>query len=256
MKTIIALLTVLLSATLLHAGNGDLIVNGKLGVGTNPVNLFAVNQSANIDYTTASTYGIMLSNQGIRNLSIGSDANYAYIQTWNSKPLYINRVGNKVILYGSVGIGTANPNATLEVNGSISATVKNFDIQDPRYDDPKRRLIHSSLEGPEVGVYYRGEATLAEGRTTVVLPSYFETLTRKENRTVHLTPKFEFETEYICNVAASEVKDGEFTIRAFGVSNPASCAHGVYWEVRAERKDIEKLTVEKNRDNPSEAEAE
>jgi len=34
MKTIVVFLSILLSATILHAGNGDLIVNGNVGVGT------------------------------------------------------------------------------------------------------------------------------------------------------------------------------------------------------------------------------
>jgi hypothetical protein len=42
--------------------------------------------------------------------------------------------------------------------------------------------------GPEVGVYYRGEAQLKDGHVVVDLPPYFEALTTTEQRSVQLTP--------------------------------------------------------------------
>lgn len=151
---------------------------------------------------------------------------------------------------GNVGIGTTAPAATLHVNGSFSVTngSKNFDIKDPRYNDEKRRLIHSTIEGPEVGVYYRGEIKLENGKAVVKLPDYFEALTRKENRTALLTAKFESDDEPLCAVAASDVKDGSFSIRAYGQPDITSCNHKVYWEVKAERSDIAKLKVEQVRE--------
>lgn len=148
---------------------------------------------------------------------------------------------------GHVGIGTSYPSATLEVNGTFAATTKNFDIKDPRFNDDKKRLIHSSLEGPEVGVYYRGEAKLEKGLAIVTLPPYFEALTRKENRTVFLTPKFENEDDTLCSVAGSDVRDGKFKIRAFGPPDLSACVHKVFWEVKAERNDVGKLSVEQVR---------
>jgi hypothetical protein len=136
---------------------------------------------------------------------------------------------------------------TLNVSGS-----KNFFITDPRYQDPTRKLVHSSLEGPEVGVYYRGEVKLDKGKAVVTLPEYFEALTRNENRTVLLTPKFTRDEEAICNVAASDVTGGTFTIRAFGVPDLSVCSHKVYWEVKAVRSDVEKLKVEQIIDTPPE----
>lgn len=136
---------------------------------------------------------------------------------------------------------------TVTVDGTFSATTKNFDIVDPRYQDEAQRLIHSSLEGPEIGVYYRGEVALEKGRASIVLPDYFEALTRKENRTVLLTPKSATDGETLCNVAASAVVDGKFTVRTFGVADPAACNHAVYWEVKAERSDVDQLQVEQRR---------
>lgn len=136
---------------------------------------------------------------------------------------------------------------TVTVDGTFSATTKNFDIIDPRYQNEAQRLIHSSLEGAEIGVYYRGEVALEKGKASVVLPDYFEALTRKEKRTVLLTPKLATDGETLCNVAASAVVDGKFSVRAFGVADPAVCNHPVYWEVKAERSDVDQLQVEQSR---------
>lgn len=135
---------------------------------------------------------------------------------------------------------------TLDV-ATLQARVKNFNIEDPRYNDPKRRLVHSTLEGPEVGVYYRGEGRLRAGRAEVKLPAYFEALTRKTGRTVLLTPKFETDDDVVCNLAASSVKAGAFRVRSYNTS-PEECNHAFYWEVKAVRADVAPLEVEVKRD--------
>nr|QNT35461.1 hypothetical protein EKMJPAOO_00011 [uncultured Methanosarcinales archaeon] len=121
---------------------------------------------------------------------------------------------------------------------SVSGT-KNFLIDHP-LDPEHKELIHSTLEGPEAGVFYRGEAQLSNGEATVMLPDYFEALTRKEDRTVLLTPKFEGD-EQVSMLAASEVKDGKFRVRMIDSKNPSQ---KFYWEVKAVRADVEILEVE------------
>ncbi|MCD6412230.1 hypothetical protein J7K91_00920, partial [bacterium] len=138
---------------------------------------------------------------------------------------------------GKVGIKTTNPAYTLEVNGSFAATSKNFDIQDPRYNDPHRRLIHSSLEGPEHAVFYRGEAKLKNGKAIIKLPDYFEALTRKEGRSVILTCKNGWSPLYI----EGEIENGKFIVRTTKNGNPNQ---EFYWEVKAIRADVPPLKVE------------
>src|SRR5260370_24365006 len=56
---------------------------------------------------------------------LGSDASYAYLQSWNSKHLQINNQGNNVIFNsagGNVGIGVVTPGSKLDVSGNINAT--------------------------------------------------------------------------------------------------------------------------------------
>lgn len=114
--------------------------------------------------------------------------------------------------------------------------IKNFQIAHPVEPD-RKLLVHSALEGPEVAVFYRGEAQLVSGEIVVTLPAYFEALTRKDGRTVQLTPIGGFAPLYI----AGEVDEGRFTVRTES-GNPTQ---HFYWEVKAVRVDIPALVVEK-----------
>jgi hypothetical protein len=141
---------------------------------------------------------------------------------------------------GNVGIGAATvPTYNLQVFGSFAATYKNFVIADP-LDLQNKLLVHSSLEGPEHAVYYRGEAELAGGRAKIELPTYFEALTRKENRTVLLTNIDGFDQLAVKSQAGVQVKDGTFIVYS---SNPTS-AQKFSWEVKAVRADIPTLVPE------------
>ena len=124
--------------------------------------------------------------------------------------------------------------AGLHVYGDVSATTKTFKVTHPL--DESKLLIHACLEGPENGVYYRGEAELVDGRAIVELPDYFEALTQADGRTVQLTQVDD--GGELGLFAASRVVDGKFSIR----SNVSAAI--VSWEVKAERRDVSRLEVE------------
>lgn len=259
-----------LTATSGYAGNGDLIVKGGLGVGLGvgtPLGALHIGSPGPQSWS-ASNAGTNLIVQGYgRHPSIGifdiNNANPWAIANASGDLYFLTMptLGDvstapitRIIVPGTtstvnMGIGIyPAPDYALHINGSVAATgTKNFDIADPRYKDESKRLVHAAIEGPEAAVFYRGEVKLQNGGATVTLPDYFEALTRKENRTVQLTPKFENSTEPLCPVAASDVTDGAFVIRALA-ANPAACSHKVYWEVKGERGDIGKLKPEQFRE--------
>jgi hypothetical protein len=85
------------------------------------------------------------------------------------------------------------------------------------------------LEGPEHGVYFRGQTT----EKVIELPDYWAELVMEESITVQLTPKGSPVQHYVV-----EVKDNKVYIEAqFGIVD-------TYFIVHAERKDVEKVLLE------------
>jgi hypothetical protein len=123
------------------------------------------------------------------------------------------------------------------VKGNIWAENKYFRIDHPA--KPDHYLIHACLEGPESSVYYRGRAQLADGRATIRLPDYFESLTRQEGRTVLLTP--EGREPFL--LSYEPIDDGTF--RVYGTRPNGAFS----WEVKAVRADVEEVAVEVTKDS-------
>jgi hypothetical protein len=147
--------------------------------------------------------------------------------------------GERLTVYnGCVGINNSSPSYTLHVSGSFAASSKAFCIDHPT--DARRSLVHSVLEGPEVAVFYRGEAVLVDGACEIALPAYFEALTHKEDRTVLVTPKLS-DGEETSALAASGVADGRFVVRSI---DPRNRRQRFFWEVKAVRADLAPLEVE------------
>ncbi len=97
--------------------------NGNLGIGTTSPSAKFVVFASTITTTSKDSYAVLIGNNNT-DLTFGSDTSYGYIQTWGSKPLYINNQGNNIILGGltgvNVGIGTTNPGYKLDVvSGSV-----------------------------------------------------------------------------------------------------------------------------------------
>ena len=139
------------------------------------------------------------------------------------------------------------PAAQVSLDAAGLLTVKSLASGNPkafRVDHPSRagmRLTHAALEGPEAGVYYRGEGRLSAGESVVTLPDYFEQLALKSGRTVQVTPRFAGRDEPLSALAASAVEGGAFTVRALDAANPSQA---FYWEVKGVRADQPPLVVE------------
>jgi hypothetical protein len=149
---------------------------------------------------------------------------------------------------GTIGIGPGNGAvlASLGNDGTVSGVRKPFVIDHPLGED--RHLVHAAIEGPEYGVYYRGEGRLEDGRATITLPRYFEALCREQGRSAQLTPKVEPGADPPGVLGVTEVRDGQF-----GVVAGQGCApdQAFFWEVKAVRTDVDVLIPEPLRsENP------
>ena len=157
----------------------------------------------------------------------------AYMQTalMTAGPTTIT--GATAITGATTITGATAITGTVTVTGALSSTsllvgpgAKAFDIKHPTKEG--KRLRYACLEGPEAGVYVRGKTS--EG--TIPLPDYWSGLVDEKTITVHLTPTNMDQTLVVNNVNG-------LTIQVLGNHRLP-----YYYYVMAERKDIDKLTVE------------
>lgn len=109
------------------AMNNAALTVPTIDTGQGPVECYAMDQAvrttdnvtfdivlSNLDAVTnpanPATFGYRLQNSSVDSLGIGSDASYAYLQSWASKPLYINQQGNDVVVGGAVTVEDSNIN--------------------------------------------------------------------------------------------------------------------------------------------------
>ena len=170
--------------------------------------------------------------QGISAISIGNNAGQNS-QGDNSIAIgqnagVTNQVANSIILNASSNSLDAstsgffvNPISNISYTGS-SVTGSLYYIQDTseiRYDttktfvidhpiNPDKYLVHSCLEGPEAGVYYRGKGIITNNKfTTVILPDYVSKLAY--DLSVQITHIYNGK---IINLSATEVENNQFKV--------------------------------------------
>jgi hypothetical protein len=198
-------------------------------------------RNVNIQSSDFAHTAVLLSGAGTdTHFRINPGAGQIVALSWDS--------GTGVIIGNGAGAGVTSFDTSGNANfgGQITAyeivaTVKNFRISHPLHKD--KQLTHSSLEGPEIAVFYRGEGqTDGTATATITLPDYFEALTKPENRTVLLTEIFEDDDTELGKLAASRVTDGQFRVRSeFALQK-------FYWEVKAVRADVDPLAIETERE--------
>ncbi|CAH0336541.1 hypothetical protein FVB9288_02247 [Flavobacterium sp. CECT 9288] len=115
--------------------------NGRVGIGTNnPLAQLDVSGDGRFKAADdrSATGALTIETNNGTYLKLGGNTNYSWIQSHNSKPLFINELGNNTIFNlvgGNVGIGTVNPNAKLEIsNGAFkvgNVENRNFTIAFP-----------------------------------------------------------------------------------------------------------------------------
>lgn len=105
---------------------------------------------------------------------------------------YIQIKGDELIVSGNIF-----------VQGTLDAHTKNFKIDHPTKEG--YYLIHSSLEGPERGIYFRGKL---EGNNIITLPEYWDGLADELTITVQLTPLGNSCQHYIKTITKHQIVVG------------------------------------------------
>ncbi len=138
-------------------------------------------------------------------------------------------------IYSLINTLNISMTGTLEGNGvanlsnfdTITANSKSFDIAHPTKEG--WRLRYGNLEGPEHGVYHRGQTT----SHVIELPDYWTGLVHQEGWSVQLTP-----IGGPCVHWVEKIEDNKVYI---------NCQDGkpnCYYTIFAERKDVEKVLLE------------
>jgi hypothetical protein len=148
---------------------------------------------------------------------------------------------NNPFTYGILDVKTFNDTgqqtAYVQIwNGNIALTgAKQFKINHPIY--PDKMLVHAAIEGPTLDVVYRGSSELIDGEVTIILPDYFEALTKQENRTIYITPKVSAKNQNVAELGCTEISNGTFKV--FEVNQSKNKNQNFDWLVIASRSDHE-----------------
>jgi hypothetical protein len=176
---------------------------------------------------------IVVGNVTAANL-VSGNGTLNYITKWNGTKSVTN---SQIFDDGTyVGINTvSNTTYRLQVNGSFAATTKSFDIVHPTVSG--KRLAYASLEGPENGVYYRGQGNNNE----INLPHYWSGLVHEDSLTVNLTAVGKRKDGRVRNYSVDQIGHNKVYIYTDSDDN----IYNYYYTIFAERKDVSKLVTER-----------
>nr|BAL57723.1 hypothetical conserved protein [uncultured Acetothermia bacterium]BAL59051.1 hypothetical conserved protein [Candidatus Acetothermum autotrophicum] len=148
----------------------------------------------------------------------------------SDETLYLQDFGGDV----NIGNGSANGadvyvDADMYVSSEVIITGR-LEVRgekrfvEPHPLDPSKEIVYSSLEGPEVGTYFRGTAHLQDGEAKIELPQHFDFVTEPEGLTVHLTPVGEWLQLYVVQKSTKQIivreaqgKNGTFDFLIQGI---------------------------------------
>jgi len=164
--------------------------------------------------------------QGYNAIAIGYQAgSYSATTGQPAATFMISTASVRSSSYGQVNSGAL----MYSTNGELyyRSASKTFVIDHPTQSDAY--LVHACLEGPEAGVYYRGEGViLKDVGVNITLPSYSDALAT--TYTVHVTGKVDKCDTTTKSYRASRVVGGTFTV----YGSPGA----FFWHVYGKRGDI------------------
>ena len=156
-------------------------------------------------------------------LKINSEAGTAI--DINNGTVWIDDQGDAMFKIGTKGMTLSD--RFIEANNEP----KPFDMVHPSRGEG-HRLRYACIEGPEVGVYYRGR--VRNKNNVITLPNYWKDLVHTDSISVQLQPIGAHQ-----NVIVKRWDDSHIYLQAQG-GMPVDCFFHVY----AERKDVNKLITE------------
>ncbi len=119
MITVVFVMSFLITG-ILYAGNGDLIVNGNLGVGTStPAAKAEVNGDMIVD-GSSTVKGNTTTNGNTT--TVGNTIVNGNLGVGTSTPAGKAEVNGNMIVDGNLGVGTTTPTQKLDVNGKVKGT--------------------------------------------------------------------------------------------------------------------------------------
>jgi hypothetical protein len=221
-----------------NQGNSAIAIGNQAGSITQGNNAVALGYGAgsNIQGNGAVALGYVAgySNQGNSAIAIGS---YAGISNQASNSIVLN--ASDVNLDASTTgtfispvrstINTANVLCYDVVTKEVSYNnAKTFVINHPT--KPDSYLVHACLEGPEAGVYYRGESKIENNQSVVVkLPDYVSSFAT--NFSINITPIYSDDSDENIVYRTSRIKDNAFTVHGKNGS--------FYWIVYGQRGKVD-----------------
>ena len=216
----------------LHFETGRNIPLPKAGVLTNPgISIFG--DAVNGEKATVTIYPPHADSNQPSILSLFVDGN-TRLRGDNQSDYGLEVSGGKSVnsvyihgaLYVSGSTDTKEKGILASRFAAADASPKPFDLKHPTKGDG-HRLRYACIEGPEVGVYYRGRLT---GSNRIELPSYWKDLVHAESITVQLQPIG----------VTQKIIVMDFDNEKIILSGNVDCFFHVY----GERKDINPLIVE------------
>ena len=208
----------------LYRNNGSLTSVRTISQATYDIGFGANTDEQTLIYKTTST-----SNSNARLFVEGDDNYQNVLELYGSAP--------SAALVEGFDVGQASV-FRVDNMGNLTAVSKAFDIPHPNPEKKAEgmRLKHGNLEGPEHGVYVRGRQI---DDKEIELPDYWLDLVDPDTITVQLTSIGSHQNLYV-----KEIKDNVVYI---GNGNLFSNKIDCYYYIQAERKDIDKITVEYTR---------
>jgi hypothetical protein len=189
-------------------------------------------------------------NQGLYSIAIGTNAG---VNNQPANSIILNSSGN-VLNADNSGFYVRPIRTTSDFNKNaltydpttgeiLENSGKTFVINHPTKSD--NYLVHAAIEGPEAGVYYRGEAKIENNKSVVVsLPDYVSAFAN--NFTIQITPIYEGDEDDNLVLRTSRVKNNSFSVYGKNAS--------FYWVVYGQRGSVEvepkKSDVELRGDGP------